>query len=156
LDLVGQHYIPKGRKLFKCKWVYKTKYALDGSVERHKARFIAKGFYQIEGIDYNETFSHVAKMNSIRLILSLATSHTSEVHQMDVKSTFLHGYLQEKIYMNNLLAMSRMTLDLFVFLRNLFMVLSKLLKLGMPKLTYFFLTPTFLDAILIQMSIPRK
>jgi hypothetical protein len=91
--------LPKGRKLVICKWVYKTKYASDGSVERHKARLVAKGFSQVEGIDYNETFSPVAKMNSICLVLSLATSHKWEVHQMDVKSSFLHGDLKEEIYM---------------------------------------------------------
>jgi hypothetical protein len=91
--------LPKGRKLVRCKWVYRTKYASDGSVERHKARLVAKGFSQVEGIDYNETFAPVAKMNSIRLVLALAASHKWEVHQMDVKFVFLHGYLQEEIYM---------------------------------------------------------
>jgi hypothetical protein len=91
--------LPKGKKLVRCKWVYRTKYASDGSVEGNKARLIAKGFSQVEGIDYNETFSHVAKMNSICLVLSLLASHKWEVHQMDVKSAFLHGDLQEEIYM---------------------------------------------------------
>jgi hypothetical protein len=91
--------IPKGRKLVRCKWVYRTKYASDGSAERQKDQLVAKGFSQVEGIDYNETFSPVAKMNSIYLVLSLAASHKWEVHQMDVKSSFLHGYLQEEIYM---------------------------------------------------------
>jgi hypothetical protein len=91
--------LPKGRKLVGCKWVYRTKYALDGSVQRHKARLVAKGFSQVEGIDYNETYSHVAKMNSIRLVLALVASHKWEVHQMDVKSAFLHRDLQEEIYM---------------------------------------------------------
>jgi hypothetical protein len=91
--------LPKGRKLVRCKWVYITKYALNGSVERHKAQLVSKGFSQVEGIDYNETFAPVAKMNSICLVLSLATSHKWEVHQMDVKSTFLHEDLQEEIYM---------------------------------------------------------
>ena len=79
----------KGRKLIRCKWVYRTKYASDGSVERLKARFVAKGFSQVEGIDHNETFSPVEKMNSICLIISLAALHNWEVHQMDVKSTLL-------------------------------------------------------------------
>jgi hypothetical protein len=91
--------LAKGRKLVRCKWIYRTKYASDGSVERHKARLVTKGFSQVEGIYYNETFSPIPKMNSICLVLSLATSHKWEVHQMDVKSTFLHGYLQEEIYM---------------------------------------------------------
>jgi hypothetical protein len=148
--------LPKGRKLVRCKWVYRTKYASDGSVERHKARLVAKGFSQVEGIDYNETFAPVAKMNSICLVLSLVASHKWEVHQMDVKSPSCMGICKKKSTWNNLLAMSKMTLALFVSLRNLFMVLSKLPELGMPKWTAFLLTLDFLDAILILMSIPRK
>eukprot|EP00253_Pinus_taeda_P012136 PITA_12136 len=91
--------LPKGRKLVRCKWVYRTKYGPDGKVDKHKARLFAKGFSQVEGIDYTETFSPVAKMNSIRLVLSLAASLKWEVHQMYVKSAFLHGDLHEEIYM---------------------------------------------------------
>eukprot|EP00253_Pinus_taeda_P029920 PITA_29920 len=90
--------LPKGHKLVRCKWVYRTKYGPDGKVDKHKARLVAKGFSQVEGIDYNETFSPVAKMNSVRLVLSLAASFKWEVHQMDVKSAFLHGALHEEIY----------------------------------------------------------
>jgi hypothetical protein len=79
--------------------VYRTKYALDESVERHKDRLVAKGFSQVEGIDYNETFSLVGNMNSIHLVISLPVSYKWEVHQMYVKSTFLHGDLQEDIYL---------------------------------------------------------
>ena len=71
--------LPKGRKLVRYKWVYRTKYASNGSVERLKARLVAKGFSHVEGIDCNETFALVAKMNSIRLVLSLATLHNWEV-----------------------------------------------------------------------------
>jgi hypothetical protein len=85
--------LPKGRKLVRCKWVYRTKYALDGSVERHKARLVPKGFSQVEGIDYNETFSPLAKINSICLVLALVVSHKWEVYQIDDKFSFLHGYL---------------------------------------------------------------
>eukprot|EP00253_Pinus_taeda_P002725 PITA_02725 len=91
--------LPKGRKLVRCKWVYRAKYGPDGKVDKHKARLVAKGFSQVEGIDYIETFSPVAKINSIRLVLSLAASLKWEVHQMDVKSAFLHGDLHEEIYM---------------------------------------------------------
>jgi hypothetical protein len=87
--------LPKGRKLVRCKWVYRTKYASDGSVEINKAQLVSKGLSQVEGIVYNETFAPIAKMNSIRLVLSLVASHKWEAHQMDVKSTFLHGHLQE-------------------------------------------------------------
>jgi hypothetical protein len=79
--------------------VYITKYASNGSVERHKSKLFANEFSQVECIDCNETFSPIAKMNSIHLILSLDVSHKCEVHQMDVKSSFLHGDFQAKIYM---------------------------------------------------------
>jgi hypothetical protein len=65
--------LPKGRKLVRHKWVYKTNYASYGSVERHKAQLVSKVFSQTKGIDYNETFSPTSKMNSICLVLSLAT-----------------------------------------------------------------------------------
>jgi len=91
--------LPKGRKLVRCKWVYRTKYGLDGKVDKHKARLVAKGFSQVEGIHYTETFSLVSKMNSIHLVLSLAASFKWEVHQMDFKFAFLHGDLHEEIYM---------------------------------------------------------
>ena len=120
------------KKIVRCKWIYKTKYASDGSIERLKARLVAKCFSQVEGIDYNETFAPITKMNSIRLILSLAALHNWEVHQMDVKSAFLHGDLQEEIYMEQPPRMFRITLALFVSLRNPYMALSKLLELGMP------------------------
>eukprot|EP00253_Pinus_taeda_P032502 PITA_32502 len=91
--------LPKGRKLVRCKWVYRTKYGPDGKVDKHKARLVTKGFSEVEGIDYTETFSPVAKMNSVYLVLSLAASFKWEVHQMDVKFAFLHGDLHEEIYM---------------------------------------------------------
>eukprot|EP00253_Pinus_taeda_P013071 PITA_13071 len=91
--------LPKGRKLVRCKWVYRTKYGLDGKVDKHKAHLVAKVFSQVEGIDYTKTFSPIAKIKSIHLVLSLATSFKWDVHQMDVKSAFLHGDLHEEIYM---------------------------------------------------------
>jgi len=75
--------------------VYINKFAIDGSVERHKSWLVAKGFSQVEGIDYNEAYFPVAKMNSIHLVLALAALHKWEIYQMDVKCAFLHGYLQE-------------------------------------------------------------
>ena len=87
--------LPKGRKLVRCRWVYKTKFGPNGKVDRHKAHLVAKGFSQVEGIDYTETFSPIAKMNSIYLVLSLVASFKWEVHQIDVKSAFLHGDFHE-------------------------------------------------------------
>ena len=91
--------LPKGRKLVRCKRVYKNKYASNGSVERLKARLVTKFFSQVKGIDYNETFSPVAKMNSIYLVLSLSALHNWEFHQIDVNSIFLQGNLQKEIFM---------------------------------------------------------
>jgi hypothetical protein len=65
---------PEGKSVVTSKWIYKIKYAADGSFEKYKARFVAKGFSQVEGIDYKETFAHVARYTSIHTIIALATS----------------------------------------------------------------------------------
>jgi hypothetical protein len=79
--------------------LYKTNFTAEGQIEKHKARLVAKGFNQQECIDYNETFSPVAKMNTIRTILSLTASYKWEIHQMYFKSDFLNGDINEDIYM---------------------------------------------------------
>jgi hypothetical protein len=91
--------LPSGRKLVRCRWVYRTKSVVDGQIDRYKSRLVAKGFQQVHGIDYDETFAPVVKMDSIRLALSIAVAKGWEVHQMDVKNSFLHGDLSEEIYM---------------------------------------------------------
>ena len=91
--------LPQGRKLVKCKWVYKTKFVGDGSPLKYKKILVAKGYSQVQGIDYNETFAPVAKMDSIRLVLAIAASRQWEVHHMDVKCSFLHGDMKEQNYM---------------------------------------------------------
>ena len=91
--------LQKGRKMVRCRWVYRTKYVADCSIDRHKARLVTKGFSQVEGIDYFETFSPITEMNSIHLVLSLVASQGWTVFHMDVKSDFLHRDLHEEIYM---------------------------------------------------------
>ena len=82
-----------------CKWVYKTKRDSLGNIDKHKAQLVAKGFTQREGIDYNETFSPVSTKDSMRVILALTAHLDLELHQMDVKTAFLNGELEEDIYM---------------------------------------------------------
>ena len=96
---MGTSWSPPGRKLVKCKWVYKTKFAVDDSPLKYKELFIAKGYSQVQGIDYNDTFAPVANMDFIRLALAIATSKQWEVHNMDVKCAFLNGDLNENISM---------------------------------------------------------
>ena len=86
--------LPPGRKLVQCNCVYRTKVAANGSNCKYKVQILAKGFSQVQGVDYHETFAPMEKMDSIRLVLAIAASKHWEVHQMDVKSYFIHGELQ--------------------------------------------------------------
>jgi hypothetical protein len=83
--------------LVRCGWVYRTKSTTNGQISRYKTKLVAKGFQQVHGIDYDETFAPVVKMDSIRLALAIAEAKGWEVHQMDVKNAFLHGDLSEEI-----------------------------------------------------------
>ena len=90
--------LPHEKKIVACCWIYKIKYRSDGTIERHKARLVARGFTQTYGEDYKETFAPVAKMNTFRVLVSLAVNESWRLYQMDVKNTFLHGELEEKVY----------------------------------------------------------
>jgi hypothetical protein len=89
---------PVGKSVVTSKWLYKTKYVADGSIEKHKACFVARGFSQIEGVNYDETFSLVARCTSIRSIISIAAEMGWSIHQMDVKTAFLNGFIDEEVY----------------------------------------------------------
>ena len=91
--------LPANRTAIGCKWVYKTKRGADGTITKYKARLVAKGFLQRYGVDYDETYAPVARYPSIRAILALTAHHDWELHQMDVKSAYLNGDLEEDIYM---------------------------------------------------------
>jgi len=91
--------LPVGRKPVSCKWVFKIKQGANGEVECYKVRLMARGFTQTYRVDYNETFASIAKFTSIHYILTFATLEDMEIHQMDVKTTFINGELQEEIYM---------------------------------------------------------
>ena len=81
------------------KWIFKRKMKADGFIDKYKAKLVIKGYRQREGLDYFDTYSPVTRINSIRMILVIAALRNLEVHQMDVKTTFLNGDLEEKIYM---------------------------------------------------------
>ena len=82
-----------------CKWVYSVKYNPDGSIARHKARLVARGFSQAYGLDYTETFSPLARLSSIRVLFSVALNQAWPLHQLDVSNAFLYGNLAEQVYM---------------------------------------------------------
>jgi ATP-binding cassette subfamily B (MDR/TAP) protein 1 len=91
--------LPKGKKVLKNKWVYRIKQEEHTSYLRYKARLFVKRFSQRKGIDFDEMFSPVVKMTSIRMILGVVASLNLEVEQMDVKTALLYGELEEEIYM---------------------------------------------------------
>ncbi|GJQ99732.1 zinc finger, CCHC-type containing protein [Tanacetum coccineum] len=91
--------LPPGCKPLGCKWIFKRKMKVDGTIDKFKARLVIQGFRQKEGIDYFDTYAPVARITTIRLLLALAAIHNLVIHQMDVKTTFLNGDLEEEVYM---------------------------------------------------------
>jgi hypothetical protein len=88
----------KGKSVVTSKWIYKIKHATDGSVEKYKEKIVAIGFSHVEGIDYEETFSPVARYTSICTVISLATYMGWRLHQMDAMTSFLNGDIEEEVY----------------------------------------------------------
>ena len=90
---------PDNQKVIGCKWIYKIKRGPNGEISRYKARLVAKGFLQTEGVDFQEVFAPVAHRTTIRALLSFANTYNYEVHQMDIKTAFLHGLIECDLYM---------------------------------------------------------
>ena len=91
--------LPARKKAIGCRWIFTVKVNPDGSTARLKARLEAKGYAQTYGVDCSDTFSPIAKLTSIRLFISLVTTHGWDLHQLDIKNVFLHGDLAEEVYM---------------------------------------------------------
>ncbi|GJY01818.1 zinc finger, CCHC-type containing protein [Tanacetum coccineum] len=98
--------LPPGCKPLGCKWIFKRKLKVDGTIEKFKEKLVIQGFKQKSGIDYFDTYSLVARSTTIRLLIAMASIHNLIIHQMDVKTDLLNGELEEEVYMNNLKASS--------------------------------------------------
>jgi hypothetical protein len=89
---------PQYKSIVTSKWIYKIKHATNGSVEKFKARFLARGFSQKEGIDYQDIFAPVSRYTSTRMIISLISFFYWKLHQLDVKISFLNGEVEKEVY----------------------------------------------------------
>ena len=88
----------EGKSVVTSKWIFKIKHAADGSIEKYTSRFVAREFSQKEGVDYDEMFALVARYTSIKMIIALASTMGWRLHQMDVKTAFLNGEIEEEVY----------------------------------------------------------
>ena len=106
---------PLNKNVIGAKWFFRNKLDEAGNIIRNKARLVCKGYAQVEGIDYGETYGPIARMESIRLILAYASSKNIKVYQMDVKSAFLNGELEEEVYMEQLDGFQVQEAEIYVY-----------------------------------------
>ena len=92
--------LPEGKYSIRLKWIFETKYHADGIVQKHKAHLVAKGYSQQQGVDFEETFSPVARFETMKTVLALAAQLKWPIYQFDVKSAFLNGELEEEVYVD--------------------------------------------------------
>jgi len=91
--------LPPGSKPIGCKWIFKKKLKVNNTIDKYKTRLVAKGYHQKEGKDFFDTYSPITRITSIRVLIAIAALHNLEIHQKDVKTAFLNGDLDEKVYM---------------------------------------------------------
>lgn len=92
--------LPQGRSAIGCRWTYKLKHGADGTIQRYKARFVAKGYSQRPGLDFIETYAPVVKLDSFRAILSIAAHRDFDMIQLNVKTAFIYGEVTEELYVS--------------------------------------------------------
>ncbi|KAL0306918.1 UNVERIFIED_CONTAM: putative mitochondrial protein [Sesamum radiatum] len=102
MDNMGASRSPPRCTTTGCKWIFKKKLKPDGSVDKYKVRLVAKGFKQNEGMDYFDTYSSIARLTTIRVLIGFASVYNLLIYQIDVKTVFSYGELEEKIYMDQL------------------------------------------------------
>ena len=92
--------LPKGQKTISIKWVYKMKIKENGEIDKYKARLVAKGYKQEFGVDYKEVFAPIARHDTIRMVIASTAQNSWPIFQLDVKSAFLHGDLEEQVFID--------------------------------------------------------
>lgn len=121
-------------KVISNKWIYKVKKHADGTLDKLKARLVARGFEQLAGIDFQETFSPVVKASTVRFVFSIAATRNWKIEQLDVSNAFLHGVLEDTTWHNLLDLLILNNLLLFASSINLCIDLDRLLEYGMKHL----------------------
>ena len=99
LDVLEMCMLPHGTNLISCKWLFITKYNSDGSLNKYKSRLVARGFFQVHSLDFNETFVPNATMSALRIFIALANQYGYHCHGCDIETAFLHAILTEECYM---------------------------------------------------------